>query len=282
MRGRTRFWYLAFGDGRAGYLLDLIARPDAAVARLALFQRGQPPRVLRRQSAAAALEGDARGATLMPWRLGDSSCEGELEGVSLSARLEAAGPEVPLVPRWIAAGFAGVPALWSQPVTVIEARAGGDVFRNLPGVRARYAIRDLARARWLLISAHGFDGRADVRCEIAVGRLPGRWAASGYLCTGGETIALNQPLHNLVRFRVHADGALAGGARRFAVSYASPRLDLHVEASAPADLFAELEREGSTSIYTTLFGDCRLDVKASSHESLTATGTCLLEVKGER
>jgi hypothetical protein len=279
MRRGTSFWYVAFTDGRTGYLLDLVQRPTAAMARLAIFRRTQPPRVLRQDFPVAALKASADGVVIGPWQLDGSHYQGKLGTLTLAGRFESDGPAVAIVPTWISTLFSRIPALQSQPVTLTEATAGGDSFRGLPGVCSRYRIRDLARARWFLISAQAFDGQ-DARCEISAGWLFDSWAVSGYLRIGGETIPLNQPLRNLLRFRVGAAGESAGGVRRVQVSYRSAHLAIEVDAAATDDLFARLEREGTTMIHTTLFGDCRLKVtRAGATETLVATGTCLIEVK---
>ena len=92
---------------------------------------------------------------------------------------------------------------------------------------------------------------------------------------------MNHPLANLWRFKVEAAGELVEGRRRFRVAYrAGRRLSLSLDASAPAADFVELEREGATTIHTTLFGHCRLTARAPDlDETLTSTGTCLLEAK---
>jgi hypothetical protein len=299
VRRGANFWYVAFTDSRVGYLLDLVERPAGTMARLAIFRRGAPARVLRQLFPVGTLEvsHDGVGVALGPWRLDGERCEGALEGVTLRARTAAAGPEVTLVPGWIAALFSRVPAFRSAPITLVEGTAGESSFRDLPGVRSRYHIGDLARARWFLISVQSFNGQdagpdagrhaghdpgtsGDARCEISAAWLFNSWAASGYLRLGGQTIPINQPLRNLLRFRVGAAGQRAGGRRQFQVSYASPRLGFELEASAAEEAFVALEREGSTMIHTTLFGDCRLTVtRGGSRQTLAATGTCLLEVK---
>ncbi len=91
---------------------------------------------------------------------------------------------------------------------------------------------------------------------------------------------LNSPLANLWRFHVQAVGVKAGPARRLAIGYRSRQLIVHLLAEAPADTFVELEREGATTIRTSLFANCALEVTIDGHHrQLVARDRCLLEVK---
>ena len=282
--GATDFWYVAWSDEREGILIDLIRRPREAVARVALFRRGQPPRVVRESFPREALvEGEDRSVTLGPWRLGRQGCTGRIgEGdaaIAIGARFHLDAPEVTMVPAWVAGLFRTIPALRSTP-GALTALAGRALPAPLPCVLTRYRVGDVARARWFLVSAHGFEGAPDVRLEIAGGRMLGRCALTGYLHAGGAWYPLTQPLANLVRFSAPATGEVADEARRIEVTYRSKRVSWRLTGRALADAFVELEREGATTIHTTLFGDCALDLTVGDeHRRLSARGCCLLEVK---
>jgi len=278
-RGAVEIWYAAWGDARAGYLVDLIRRPAESVVRVAVFRRGEAARVRRQVFARQALvvDADGEGATLESWRLDRSGCAGRIEDLALDCPYRLHEPAVTMVPAWVGRISAAVPALRSTPGTVIEApgSTGG-----VPCVFTRYRVGDIARARWFLISAQGFDD-GDARCEISGGWLGGRWALTGYLRLGDQLVPLNQPMANLRRFRAQATGAVDGPARRFDVSYRSRRLTLRLTAEAPSDAFVVLEREGATTIHTTLFGSCALDLTIDgSPRHLVARDRCLLELKG--
>lgn len=286
-RGAVEIWYASWGDAQAAFLVDLIRRPAEAVARVAVFRRGQAPRVLRQSFARDALVASAggTGATLGSWRLDREGCAGRIEDLAgelaLDCQYRLHGPEVTMVPGWVGLLSPSVPALRSTPGTVIAATASSG---SVPCVFTRYRVGDIARARWFLISAQAFEGvepGTDVRCEISGGWFGGRWALTGYLRLGDELVPLNSPLANLRRFRAPAVGDQVGASRRFEVTYQSSRLSLRLTAEAPADAVVVLEREGATTIHTTLFGSCALDLTvAGARRQLVARDRCLLEVKG--
>jgi hypothetical protein len=278
-RGAVEIWYAAWGDARAGFLVDLIRRPAESVVRIAVFRRGQAARVLRQVFAREALiaEPDGAGAALGSWRLDRSGCAGRIDDVALDCKYRLQPPEVTMVPAWVGRISPAVPSLRSTPGMVIEAQGGAGA---VPCVVTRYRVGDIARARWFLISAQAFE-HSDARCEISGGWFGGRWAMTGYLRLGQQLVPLNNPLANLRRFRAPSVGEQAGSTRRFEVAYASRRLSLRLTAEAPAEAFVVLEREGATTIRTTLFGSCTLDVtldRGAQHR-LVARDRCLLELK---
>ena len=278
-RSAVEIWYAAWGDARAGYLVDLMRRPEQSLARVAIFRRGEAARVLRQVFARQALvpDADGEGATLGSWRLDRSGCAGRIEDLTLDCRYRLHGPTVTMVPAWIGRLSAAVPALRSTPGTVTA--ASGPPGGVLPCVFTRYRVGDIARARWFLISAQAFED-TDARCEISGGWFAGRWALTGYLRLGDQLLPLNSPMANLRRFRAQATGAEDGPARRFDLSYRSSRVTLRLTAEAPSDAFVVLEREGATTIHTTLFGSCALELTvAGARRQLVARDRCLLEVK---
>jgi hypothetical protein len=280
--GPTDFWYVAWSDQREGILIDLIRRPQQAVARVALFRRGQLPEVVRQTFAREALSVTDDGTvTLGPWTLGRDACTGRIDDrdVVVVARFRLEAPEVTMVPAWVGGLFGTLPTLRSTP-GMLTALSGCPLASPLPCVLTRYRVGDVARARWFLVSAHGFDGAPDVRLEIAGGRLLGRWVLTGYVHAAGAWWPLNQPLPNLVRFSAKATGEVTGGERRFEVTYRSKRLRFRLDARALVEAFVELEHEGATTIATTLFGDCALDLSVGDdRRAVTSRGCCLLEVK---
>jgi hypothetical protein len=281
-RGAVEIWYASWGDARAAYLVDLIRRPGESLVRVAVFRRGQAARVLRQHFAREALVADAHatGATLGSWRLDGSGCAGQIEDVALDCRYRLLPPEVTMVPAWVARISAAVPALRSTPGTLIEGQGGSEPPEAaVPCVFTRYRVGDIARAKWFLITAQAFEN-SQARCEISGGWFGGRWAVTGYLRLGDRLLPLNHPIANLRRFRALASGALVGASRRFEVTYQSRGLSLRLTAEAPAEAFVVLEREGPTTIHTTLFGSCTMDltIDGTQHQ-LIARDRCLLEVK---
>src|SRR5256885_5242747 len=53
------FWYIYSTTGRDGFLLDVVRRPTEAVARLAVYREGRPPRIVRRGFDVSRLDGVA-------------------------------------------------------------------------------------------------------------------------------------------------------------------------------------------------------------------------------
>jgi hypothetical protein len=298
--GACEFWYLAWADARSAHLVDLIRRPTESVVRVAVFRRGEPAQVLRQRFPRDALVADADGAgvTLGSWRLDRHHCAGRIEGLALDCHYQLHQPEVTMVPAWIGRLFPTVPALRTTAGTIVRATAhsgdgddgagvgdagvgaAGESRRDLPCVYSRYRVGAIARARWFLISAPSFEA-SDVRCEISGGWLGGRWALTGYLRLGERVVALNNPVANLWRFAAQAAGDPTGSARRFELTYHAGGVALRLVAEAPTEAFVALEREGATTIHTTLHGSCALELTiAGARRDLVARDGCLLEVKG--
>jgi hypothetical protein len=289
-RSACEIWYLAWGNAQAAYLVDLIRRPAESVVRVAVFRRGEPPRVLRQRFPRDGLiaDADGAGATLGSWRLDRRQCAGRIADLALSCRYQLLEPEVTLVPAWIGRLSPTVPALRTAPGTVAEATATGgegggsgvEPRRDVPCVYGRYRVGAIAGARWFLVSAQSFDG-SDARCEISGGWFGGRWALTGYLRVDGTLTTLNHPMANLWRFGATAVGAETGSVRRFEVTYQAGPVALRLVAEAPADAFVLLEREGATTIHTTLLGSCDLELTiAGVRRQMVARDRCLLEGKG--
>ncbi len=143
--GACEFWYLSWGDPRSGYLLDLIQRPDQAVARLAIFRRGEPPRLLREVLARDALRlaaGDG-GVALGPWRLDSGHCSGGICGWAVTCDLQLQPSAITLVPAWIGRLFPALPAMRSTPGTVTRATVTAPAAGTAPGAAAPDEQRDL-------------------------------------------------------------------------------------------------------------------------------------------
>ena len=287
------FWYLAWADAGSAYLVDLIRRPTESVVRVAVFRPGESAQLLRQRFPRDALVADAGGAgvTLGPWRLDRQHCAGRIEALALGCHYQLHQPEVTMVPGWIGRLFPTVPALRTAAGTLAPETAslgdsgGGAVAaaprRAPPCVYGRYRVGAIERARWFLVSAPSFEGSDDVRCEISGGWLGGRWALTGYLRLGERMVTLNNPVANLWRFDAQAAGEQIGPVRRFELTYRARGVALRLVAQAPPEAFVALEREGTTTIHTTLLGSCALDLTiAVAHRHLVARDGCLLEVKG--
>jgi hypothetical protein len=272
------FWYIYATNGADGFLLDLVRRPDEARARLAVYHEGAAPRIVRRGFPLAYLDGapGKLGVRLDGIALDAAGCRGALADLRLDARFRLSGRGMAFVPTWVAWWFSKAPDFRSQYGALDGAVCEGVSYGEAPLVCSTYAVEDLARAKWLLISAMRFGG-TDLALEISAARLLGMWLPTAWVFFEGRERHLNSGIDSLFRVRFHRAGEIEGGERVFTASVRAGRLKLDIEARAPLSQFARLEAEGKTEIHTTLFGTCR--VTAAGGRKFTAERTCLLEVK---
>jgi hypothetical protein len=282
------FWYIYATNGTNGFLFDLIKRPAEAVARLAVYSNGQPPTVLREKLALDQFtaDDDSLNVKLGPLTLGPNGCRGKLGKIDLDLLSTLDNRSITFLPRWLHRLLSYVPYFSSHYGTLLEGKCQQTSYKNLPLVYSTYQVGDIARARWFIISANQFKD-TDLALEISASRIAGIWGASAYVRYQGKDYKLNSPLTSLFTFRTRSAGQIVGQERVFDVSIRSPAIRMDVKAKAPISEFALLEREGSTEINTTLFGDCEAEVTLRGSDASAPTHryqavrTCLLEVKNE-
>ena len=272
------FWYVYATNGADGFLLDLVRRPGEARARLAVYHEGSPPRIVRHGFPLAYLDGapGELGVRLDGIALDSAGCRGALADLHLHARFRLSGRGMTFVPAWVAWWFSTAPDFRSQYGALEGAVCEGVSYGNAPLVCSTYSVADLARAKWLLISAIRFEG-TDLALEISAARLLGMWLPTAWVYFEGRERRLNSGLDSLFRVHFHRAGVIEGNERVFTASVRAGHLRLEIEARGPLGQFARLEAEGQTEIHTTLFGTCRATVAGG--RTFTAERTCLLEVK---
>lgn len=276
------FWYIYATTGRQGFLLDLIARPDSAQARLGLYGTS-PPTVIREERPASSLvrEVDPLTVRLDALELSPSGCRGRLGKIDMDVSARLSGDSVAFSPGWVRCLAPSVPSLASNYGRIEHGRCQDLEFSDLPFVYSTYEVRRIERSLWILISALQFPG-TDLMLEISAVRILSRWAVAAFCRFLGKVYHLTGLRTAFFRSRVTAAGAASGQLRRFHVSCRGGGIGLVVEASAGSEDFVLLEREGNTAIYTTLFGSCRVEIKTTPKGEMhvfEADRTCLLEVK---
>jgi hypothetical protein len=276
------FWYIFATNGEDGFLFDLVRRPEEAVARLAVYHQGSPPRIVRHGFPPGSLSGipGQLKAHLDGVTLDAAGCRSALEHMRLDARFASSGRGMRFVPAWVTWWFDNVPDFRSHYGTLEGAACEGAAYRNTPMVFSTYSLDDLASARWVLISVPRFDS-SDLAIEISAARLLGRWMPAAWMFFGGREYKLNSALDSLFRVRIGAAGAIEDGERVFTASLRAPGVRLEIEARGAAGQFARLEAERQTEIHTALFGTCRASIMSgpSAGRTFTAERTCLLELK---
>jgi hypothetical protein len=275
------FWYIWASDGRNGFLLDLICRPRSAAARLALFSDDRPARVTRETGAAEDLSRDDATIRFGSVALGPSSCRGAVGGVDFDVAFRPSGRSMDFVPSRLHRALSRMSGMVSRYAVVEEGRCGAVRYANVPLVYSTYGLHAIAACKWIIISAPRFEG-SDLALEICATCRWGVWGAAAYVRYLGKEHKINGLWTCLTGLRVREAGGIREGRRVFAASIRTAAITMDVEAWAPAADFAELEREGRTTIHTTLFGDCEVAISPADGGSRTvfrASRTCLLEVK---
>ena len=273
------FWYIFATNGSDGFLLDLIRRPAESLARLVIYHEGRPPQIVRHGFQPSELNGvpSQLGVRLGAIALDGLGCRSTLTGANLDARFALNGRTMRFVPAFVSWWFDNVPDFRSRYGALEKAACEDAVYKDAPFICSTYSLADLAKARWVLISAPRFDS-TDLAFEISAARLFGRWMPAAWVFFDGREFKLNSVLDSFFRVRIGRAGDVESGQRVFTASIRSAQIRIDVEARGPVDQFARLDAEGQTEIHTTLFGTCRASV-ASAGKTFVAERTCLLELK---
>jgi hypothetical protein len=277
-----QFWYTYPTTGNDGFLLDVIRRPEEAVARLAVFRAGRPPRVLRRGFDTSELNGvpGKLGVRLNRIVIDAGGCRGDVGGVDLAAQFALSGRGMGFVPQAVSWWFDRVPDFRSRYGVAGNAVCDRVSYRDVPFVCSTYSLYDLAGAKWLLVSAPRFPG-SDLAFEISATRLFGRWMATAWLYFGGREYHYESPLDSLFSVGIGRTGEVAYGERVITAKIRGKGLGFEIEARADTREFARLDSYRQTDIHTTLFASCKASgtAGAAAGQTFAAARTCLLEVK---
>ena len=275
------FWYIYGTNGENGFLLDLIRRPEEAIARLAVYSKDEPPTVLRKSLPLSDFVSgdDALKVQLGPIELSRNGCHGTLDGIDIDTQFRMTDREIVLAPLWIHKLLSHVPYISSYYGTLEKGTCQGIAYTDLPLVYSTYQVGRISKSIWALISGSQFKD-TDLVFDIVAGRIFGIWVSSAYIYFQGKEYKLNNPLTSFFRFKIHNAGEIIGQERTFSVSVKSGNLSMEVKATAPASDFVLLAREGNTTINTTVFGNCEVSINLSGEKyRFEAERTCLLEVK---
>ena len=101
-----QFWYSFATTGSDGFLLDLIRLPEEAVARLAVFRAGQPPRIVRRGFDVSEIRGvpGELGVQLNKVAFDAGGCRSAVPGIDIEASFALSGQGMSFVPCLLAGG----------------------------------------------------------------------------------------------------------------------------------------------------------------------------------
>lgn len=267
-----RFRYIYVSDGSRGFLLDRIEAPDRTQLRLLACNAGSS--TIARAESELEVTGAGAGA------LGEASATSQIPGIEYDIRFALEAEHQSFGPAWGPSLMPRVPDFHSQYGRLTHASVLGMSFEDLPLGCSWYSVKNLAEARWVLISALEFEG-TDLRLELAGIRILNTWLGTLSFRYRGVTHRLNG-LRHARRIHVVDDATGPNVSRRFAAQVSTGNLELEIEAEAPLADFVVLDRHGVTQIETTLFGSCAVQVWArGAGEPAThrAARTCLLELK---
>ena len=212
--------------------------------------------------------------------LGETSATSQIPGIEYDIRFALESDSHGFGPAWGASLLPSVPDFHSQYGRLTHATVLGMSFGELPLGCSWYSVKNLAEARWVLISALEFEG-TDLRLELAGIRILNSWLGTVVFRYRGVTHRLNGIRHAR-RVHVTDDAEGPNAHRSFSAEVSTGNLELEIEARAPLAAFVLLESHDVTEIETTLFGDCDVRVwTRGAGEPVThrAAGTCLLELK---
>jgi len=264
-----RFRYIYVSDGSRGFLLDLIREPDRTKLRLLWCDSGSSS-ILR-----ASESSDLASVTF-----DETAAKSEIAGLAYEIRFELEAASERFGPAWVPALLPGVPEFHSRYGRLLRATVLGVNLADLPLGYSWYFVKNLERARWLLVSALEFEA-SDFRIELCAVRLANTWMGAVVFRYRGVTHRLNG-LSSTWRVTIGDAGTTVGTRRRFSASVAMGELGFELTAEAPLTEFVVLENHGDTQIDTTLFGDCEVrvrtrgDAEPAVHRALRR---CLLELK---
>lgn len=280
----TRLWYIYACTGSEGFLLDLIVRPDRAVARLAVFAASGSSVLRADRPLSTVVRGeDPHTVRLDTIELSARGCRGRLDGIDIDVELRLSRETFEFGPRWVSRLFGSVPSLSSRYGRLERGTCQGTAYAGLPIVYSTYGVRRIEKSIWLLISALQFPD-TDLSIEISAVRIGSWWAVSAFCRYRGKLYHLNGVWTALFRSRVKEAGIASHGERRLHIACRTREITIDILGNAPEEDFVLLEREGNTEVRTTLFGSCRVEVTVrelgAGPQIFKAERTCLLEVKG--
>jgi len=275
---KSQFWYIWASNGRNGFLLDLIARPDTLELRMETYTAGAAPVVTKEYLSIddlAISNGTVTfGSEMM---LSMASCHGHVKGLPVDVTF-ALKDKNDFVPELLYLAFKGLlPQIESYYGTLSNATVAGVNYQNIPIARTTYAFEvGLEIIQWAMISALSFRD-SDLRIELVGAKLSNKaYIATSYVFFHGTSYHLNDPL--TATTRISTGGDIVNNTRIFEARITKAKvIDITVRCSAPVIQFAELDREGDTTIHTTVLGNCTATEAIS--RGTFVSNSALLEVK---
>ena len=282
----TQFWYIWASDSNAGFLLDLVARPNTLEIRLASYTASQSPVVTKQYLPLEQLvigpTSVAFGSTIS---MSSTACDGSDMGIAIDAEYSLNIGSNDFIPPVLWAALHGLlPQIHSDYGRLQSGKVAGHTYApSTPLVRTSYTFEYfLHQIQWVMISAMNFTDSqgnpSDLRLEmVALDVEKDNFLGSSFMTLAGRTYHLNDPA--TARSQVTANGTISSGVRKFGVHVTQGKdLDVLFACSAPVGQFALLEDEGSTRIRSTVMGSCSA-VDNHTGVQYASFGQVLLEVK---
>ena len=216
-----------------------------------------------------------------------SNCKGTVDLIPIQAQFSLAGnKQMHFLPSWLNVLGKVMPDVYSFYGELSEAKVGKlPVMEFVPMVYSRYVVPiGMGVWQWSMISAHKFTeinkfSEADLRVETMFLNVQGFWIGGAYVFFKGKQYQFNNPILQQSKLLQSGSTVDALGKRTFAVEIKSVlQVHLKITCEAPETQFALLEREGSTSIRTTVLGSCvAMDYREG--RNYTTRAGALLEIK---
>jgi len=269
------FWYSWASDGKNGFLMDLIKRPDELELRLEIYNSSTTPSVNKQYLSLDQFSDNGTIVTMGPMTISPTSVQGTVNNIPINVIFSLSSRQMKFCPAWIESLLNGaIPDVESTYGTLVKGFVGPVTYQNLPIAYTTYPVKiGLSLLQWAMISALNFVG-TDLQVEMVATYLVDLWLSSVYIHYQGADYYLNEPF--LFESSVDHTGEIQNDVRLFGVQISTFSISGSVECSAPVSQFALLEKEGTTQIMTTVFGTCVAVINGNTYK----TGpTALLETK---
>jgi len=264
-------------NGKQGFLLDLIKRPQELELRLEVYDVAnlQPAQVIKQFLPLSDFNQTDDVITMGSVTLSNTTCTGTIGNVTINLGFQLNGRNMHFIPDAVEYEFPFLPDVISNYGTIMNGNCNGVTYaRGTPMSYTTYPVPILLGYwQWVMISAYSFEG-TDLQMDIVGAFFSDVWLGTSYIFYRGTEYKLD--LFD-IETSFGNTGDIIGNVRKFSVNVETLYIHFELECQAPVDFFALLEQEGATKIHTTVLGSC---IANDLRNSLTFQGNgALLELK---
>jgi len=252
----TDFWYTWVSNGKQGFLLDLIKRPQDLELRLEVYDisNTQPAQVIKQFFPLTVFNQTNGVITMGSVVLSNSTCTGTIGNITINLTFKLNGRNMQFIPDAVEYEFPIFPDVVSHYGSLLAGTCNGVTYaRDTPMAYTAYPVPILLGYwQWVMLSVLSFEG-TDLQMEIVGTFFSDAWLGTSYVYYQGTEYKLD--LFD-VETRFGNTGDIVGNVRKFSVSVETLWIHFELECQAPVNYFALLEQEGATFIHTTVLGSC--------------------------